>query len=98
MLLALAALVVLFTVTWIQMPTRQLQAISPPASWFARALTEHRAGSVSECPSFNPCTVDVVEKAAIERRVKFGFAGAAVVIVLVGVAFGAWPRRTDPAG
>jgi hypothetical protein len=41
---------------------------------------------------------DWFEESTLWNRVKLLFGGAAVVIVLVGLAFGAWPRRNDPAG
>lgn len=110
-LLTLAALAVLFTVTWIQMPTKRNQAVAAPASWFAGGLTSsERKGDCFgggcvfvegvRCVTFDPCAHQArsVDKPALERRVKVTFVGAAVVIVLVGLAFGAWPRRADSAG
>jgi hypothetical protein len=84
-LLALAALTVAFAATWIQMPRSYDEAVKPPASLFAGGLT-WRDGTVPGYP-------DHVDLGALERRVKYGFGSAALVVVLVGVAFGAVPRR-----
>lgn len=101
-LLALAALVVTFVATWVTMPSRSEERVARPASFFATGIADY----VPAAPTFtatdpggneqiiaNPAhhTVDVE---ALERRVVAIFGGAAAVIALVGIAFGAGRRRS----
>jgi len=74
-------LVVAFAATWLALPAHINGTVSPPASWFAKGLTYHVEGR------------PYVELDTLEQRIEIAYASAAVVIVLLGPAFGAARRR-----
>jgi len=74
-------LVVAFAATWLALPAHINGTVSPPASWFAKGLTYHVEGR------------PYVELDTLEQRIEIAYASAAVVIVLLGLAFGAARRR-----
>ena len=87
-LIVLALLVAAFTVTWLTIPAAVPGTtfaysfdISPPARWFVGGLEEPEAGHV--------------ELRELKERIVIVFGAAAVVVILLGVAFGAVrrPRR-----
>lgn len=103
-LLTLAALVIAFVATWLTMPAEPDAKVNPPASLFIPGITRQfyyciefdgSGGPNQDCVRFAPrgSNVDIDR---LEQRVRFGFGGAAVVVVLVGLAFGA-ARRNRPA-
>ncbi len=104
-LLALAALVVAFVATWLTMPQRA-GSVDYPARLFGRGVTHTTYGRCIRyagqrtCQQFEVTGRNVIGRrdvSTLERRVKVIFGGAAAVIVLVGVAFGALPRRKSGA-
>ena len=105
-LFALAALVVLFVVTWLTIPTSPPAEIAYPARLFALDLAKTQYGHCikfagqPDCQQFEVLRRNAIrngEEEAVQRRVRFIFGGAAVVIVLVGLAFGAGRRKSPSA-
>ena len=81
-LLGLAVVVVLFAVTWWMLPTTNCGEISWPVRLFTQGLT------------FDFGDDDCVRLDDLKTRIKIVFGCAALVIVLVGLAFGAGRRSS----
>lgn len=109
-LLVLALLVVVFVATWLTIPNKSrrvgTQAVDYPARAFAVGLMTKEGRLLCTRFSAGRCVRryrvnarDVIRRSdipALERRVKVGFGGAAAVVVLVGLAFGAASRPQSP--
>jgi hypothetical protein len=100
-LLALAVVTVGFVVTWLTVPSANGEA-SVPASLFAYGLTstscvEFSGGYGSDpprCVRYGP--PDVVragDLGELKQRIAVAFGGAAVVVILIGLAFGSARRE-----
>jgi hypothetical protein len=110
-LLALALVVVLFAVTWITLPSDDTDDVTAPASVFTRGLTKAKYGCLryridirgdEYCSMVGQVRVgtsledsDAIN--AARTRVVVFYGSLAVVVVLVGVAFGAGRRSSSAA-
>lgn len=110
-LLVLAALVIAFAATLVTLPQSSSAKVKKPASLFAvggLAGTAYEQTCVrwqpkpgtdyKECAEYGPRpSGNLVDEEALRDRVFALYGGAAAVIVLVGLAFGAGRRGSAPA-
>lgn len=109
-LLGLAVVVVMFAVTWFSIPSGPFEDVSPPASLFlpgvgSRCATGARSLPVRVRPPNDErpgaCASGVVldqsDLDALKMRIVVFYGSVAVVIVLVGLAFGAGRRSPSEA-
>jgi len=95
----LALLVAAFVATWLTIPAKGAKKADPPAAFFAHGLCHSSAALATASgpwrltPGQIQCapqrTVDVHD---LKRRVIVVYAGAAVIVLLLGLAFGAARR------
>lgn len=86
-LLFLAVLIVAFAATWLTLPGAPGKKVSPPASLFARGITQ-RGGYLGFYRRMHSARLHEVK-----QRIVVVYGGAAAVVILVGLAFGAAHRR-----